>query len=613
MTFPAHWTRITISAIYEDNEGNPLTGSVRFDGSPVVQVALDGVIVKPLSITATLDATGSISVLIPSTDDPDISPIDWSWRVTECVPGKLRNPYYIDVPYNGGPLNLSSVPHVVPLTPYVIDATQLRADLAASSGATLIGWIRNAVNAVKCWVSDKLAETVTPDDFFTPGDTDYGSACTKALAYLITVGGGVLSFPQKSGGYNIPSGVLQGTSSGTIRFRGNASTLNHTGSGNLFTIKGGGSPSGPKHIIEGFICYAVTPNTGTGVYIEDCGSQKVVDCNFYDFQYGNVVDNATSFSEHNIFDNVRCRGGTGAWRIVNSGSSAHSMATTTWVACSASSAQVNGSTPANWIGLYLGTNTTIYRGQAKGLTLFTDTNNAIGCYCDGGVLSAQLALNIENSTSGVATGTIGYQFGPNCDGWDRCEIGGDIRGVDTPYDFSLAAAGVSIKVRQLNSANGAATVLRTSVVQNLERYVDNAAVVLRQMKRTTANNWEHQTDNLLKFTDTSGVIRNVQGIFTGTGTVTATNNATTYSLTGLGSPLQIRFTNSGATNFTNFTNAVAGQVINVVCTEANTTFKQGTTLKLPGGVDLASAAGLCFSMMWDGVAGAWQMMGGIKT
>ena len=62
MTFPAHWTRITVSGTYLDNQGNPLAGTVRFDNSPVVEVALDGAIVTPTPIVATLDATGSFSL-----------------------------------------------------------------------------------------------------------------------------------------------------------------------------------------------------------------------------------------------------------------------------------------------------------------------------------------------------------------------------------------------------------------------------------------------------------------------------------------------------------------------------------------------------------------------
>jgi hypothetical protein len=60
-----------------------------------------------------------------------------------------------------------------PVDNYAYSATAadtLRADLAASSGAGMVGWIRNAIGAVFRWISDKLAESYSVDDFGTIGD-----------------------------------------------------------------------------------------------------------------------------------------------------------------------------------------------------------------------------------------------------------------------------------------------------------------------------------------------------------------------------------------------------------------------------------------------------------
>lgn len=197
MTFPTHWTRITVSGTYLDNQGNPLSGTVRFDKSPVVEVAVDGVIVTPSAIVVTLDATGSFSVLIPSTDDPDISPTGWSWHVTECVPNKGQS-YYIDVPYNGGPINLASAVRVVPLTPYVIDAAQLRADLAAGSGSTLVGTQAAGVRGAVRTVFQKLSESVSIEDYTLSTDTDCTAAANAGLQILKGLGGGILKATKPS-------------------------------------------------------------------------------------------------------------------------------------------------------------------------------------------------------------------------------------------------------------------------------------------------------------------------------------------------------------------------------------------------------------------------------
>lgn len=191
MTFPTHWTRITVSGTYLDNQGNPLSGTVRFDGSPVVEIAIDGVIVTPTAIVATLDATGSFLVPIPSTDDPDISPTGWAWRVTECVPHK-GPVYYINVPYNGGPINLASAVRVAPAAPYVIDAAQLRADLAAPTGSTLVGYLQTGTGMVARTAASKMSDFISSYDagMVSSGAVDAWQALTYCIAQAQARGAG---------------------------------------------------------------------------------------------------------------------------------------------------------------------------------------------------------------------------------------------------------------------------------------------------------------------------------------------------------------------------------------------------------------------------------------
>lgn len=104
--------------------------------------------------------------------------------------------------------------------PSVTSQATIYTDLAASTGAGLIGWIRNAVGAVFRWVSDKLSERVSVFDFMTSAQiadvqartflVDVTAALNSAIAYEQTNKRGLV-FP--GGGYLVSS---------TLNFLGNA-------------------------------------------------------------------------------------------------------------------------------------------------------------------------------------------------------------------------------------------------------------------------------------------------------------------------------------------------------------------------------------------------------
>lgn len=61
------------------------------------------------------------------------------------------------------------------------NALMPKADLSASSGSSLVGFQQAGANTVERTVEDKLQETVTPDDFFIPGEVDYTAAFQRAI------------------------------------------------------------------------------------------------------------------------------------------------------------------------------------------------------------------------------------------------------------------------------------------------------------------------------------------------------------------------------------------------------------------------------------------------
>lgn len=85
MAWPANITTKTVTATFYDMQTElPATGSVTFTPSPPNGVwFLDPAattVVVPTPTTVQMDANGAISVVLPCTDDPDLSPINWTWH-----------------------------------------------------------------------------------------------------------------------------------------------------------------------------------------------------------------------------------------------------------------------------------------------------------------------------------------------------------------------------------------------------------------------------------------------------------------------------------------------------------------------------------------------------
>ena len=101
---------ITVTAKYLTLAGTPATGTVAFTASTTIVNTAANEIVVPHTFTATLDGAGEISVELPATDDPDLSPTGWTYEVTENV-GPRPRAYSIEVPYNtpGATLDLADV------------------------------------------------------------------------------------------------------------------------------------------------------------------------------------------------------------------------------------------------------------------------------------------------------------------------------------------------------------------------------------------------------------------------------------------------------------------------------------------------------------------------
>lgn len=74
MAIPANWSTVILTGQFLTIDGEAMEGTVRFSSTVRLVDAAEAVIVPASLVTETLDETGSFSVELPATDDPQIAP-----------------------------------------------------------------------------------------------------------------------------------------------------------------------------------------------------------------------------------------------------------------------------------------------------------------------------------------------------------------------------------------------------------------------------------------------------------------------------------------------------------------------------------------------------------
>ena len=114
MTYPDDYGTGTVIGTWTTTSGRAGRGSVVFTPRPTFMVAAGDTIVLPNPVVARL-VNGSISVTLAATDDPDVSPLDWTWRVEIRTEGPRIPTFDIAVP-EGSVIDLRTVVEVDPTT-----------------------------------------------------------------------------------------------------------------------------------------------------------------------------------------------------------------------------------------------------------------------------------------------------------------------------------------------------------------------------------------------------------------------------------------------------------------------------------------------------------------
>jgi len=111
----ANWNLVPVTGRYRNINDTPVVGRVVF--TPSALRALDQadlVTVIGVGISFTLDTNGAFTGSIPATDDPDITPISFTYEVKEDFPGGDTYSITASMGTLPGGINMATVAPVVP-------------------------------------------------------------------------------------------------------------------------------------------------------------------------------------------------------------------------------------------------------------------------------------------------------------------------------------------------------------------------------------------------------------------------------------------------------------------------------------------------------------------
>jgi len=87
MALPATLSTCTVVGTYVDLSGNPVRGSINITPQTILKEVTQNVIVIPVVIQKTFDATGSFTVVLPVTSDTDVTPQPFIYTFEENFTG----------------------------------------------------------------------------------------------------------------------------------------------------------------------------------------------------------------------------------------------------------------------------------------------------------------------------------------------------------------------------------------------------------------------------------------------------------------------------------------------------------------------------------------------
>lgn len=87
MALPTSLSTVTVVGTYVDLLGNPVRGTLNITPQTILKETTENIIIIPVIIQKTFDATGSFSVVLPVTSDTDVAPQPFIYTFEESFTG----------------------------------------------------------------------------------------------------------------------------------------------------------------------------------------------------------------------------------------------------------------------------------------------------------------------------------------------------------------------------------------------------------------------------------------------------------------------------------------------------------------------------------------------
>ena len=217
MALGPNLTTVTITGSYVDFEGTPIEGQIRFSISEVLRNGTDDQMVAPSSVVVPL-SSGSFSVSIPATNDPDVVPNPFVYTVEESFPNGRS--YEISIPYTtSGSLDLADISPDPALTESYVAAIDLTSWNTLESNITALDALIDQAEdkfpaSGQYWYIDSAFAT------YTALDTAFATYTDLAAATHNISGADITSFVTSAQGYassaSASATTAQNNSAGTI-------------------------------------------------------------------------------------------------------------------------------------------------------------------------------------------------------------------------------------------------------------------------------------------------------------------------------------------------------------------------------------------------------------